>query len=459
MYFLSSLVGAALLACVVLARVYEAGYDDAALRGGRPPFVIHTATDFTADLGDAWELVGRAGMTTELRFIAALTYQRVDELVAEATAVSDPTSANYGAYWDLRRIDELLAPATEGGAAVEGWLRDAGIVADITKTASGFISVTVSVEQAEKLVCAHATMTCYFNEYRPLGSSPGELQTILRLNEGGYSLPAAVAPYIDLVGPVGDVPPIKSVRAARARRAAASAGDGAAAPTSTAFASAGVDCGSSVSAACLKRMYGVPNDILTGSAGGDGGGTTFQAVASFLEQCFDADDLHQELVESGRPSAAIAPEHIIGNAGCAVKGRGGENNLETMLDVEMIMSLSDSTTCVRSRRSLVALPRLRWSWRALTLCPAFAPRPAHTHTHAHARPHAPAATCTTSRGACRGGFTTSPFSRSSSASTLRTAGRPGRRSTRSRTPTGSPPSRTCTRRALKSNSRSSRCEG
>jgi tripeptidyl-peptidase-1 len=91
-------------------------------------------------------------------------------------------------------------------------------------------------------------------------------------------------------------------------------------------------------------MYGMPSDVLRGKLGReDAAPQQFQAVASFLEQCFNADDLHTFLSRHGDTGGAIDPSHIIGNAACD-SGDQHPDDVETMLDVEMIMSLSDSTT-------------------------------------------------------------------------------------------------------------------
>ena len=349
-YFRTSLVGMAMIAIFVLARVYEAGYDDAAARAGIRPFVIHTAASAVdAELGNSWESLGPAEKTSLIRFIVAVKVQNVDLLEAHALEVSNPASDKYGKHWKLDAISELIKPLPASVAAVEAWLTAGGVDTTTGTSSAGgsFFSATVTVETAEKLVCAHSPATCHYVVWRPIGHT----HTVLRLANGEYSIPASVADHVDLVGPTGDLPPIRSLAAVRSvpATAAASAGcttagcnDAASSAASSSAALSSSACtGSSVTVDCLKEMYEIPSDALTGSGSSDT--KRYQAVASFLEECFDADDLHTFLAAHGRPSAKIARSHIVGKVGCD-RTIADLDDVETMLDVEMIMTLSDSTT-------------------------------------------------------------------------------------------------------------------
>ena len=116
-----------------------------------------------------------------------LKEQNLDKLEQRTLEVSDPTHRDYGKHLSKAEVDALVAPTKDAVDSVTRWLSLNGI--DAGKVNSGYISVSVSVEQAKQLLNA---------DYGVYTEASTGRQTVRTTS---YSLPRDVLPHIAMVQP------------------------------------------------------------------------------------------------------------------------------------------------------------------------------------------------------------------------------------------------------------------
>jgi hypothetical protein len=129
--------------------------------------------------------------------------------------VSTPASPHYGRYLSAAELADLVAPPAEWVAAVVEWLQSHGVHSHTLSRNRDYITVHVDVGQADALLgCSFGRFlhTCdpHLNANTSYSRTPcSSLCDVCREtgNEvlrclGEYSVPAHVAPFLDLVAGV-----------------------------------------------------------------------------------------------------------------------------------------------------------------------------------------------------------------------------------------------------------------
>lgn len=246
------LVAATCLTCLGAAVAGAAGADLGAV-------VVESrlAANFSSILGSVlggWQVGPRARgeeLLTLHLFLAHSPHQRA-ALERCLLASSEPTGPGYGRHLTFQELNDLLRPPADAVLAVRSWLAGAGVdwgTQVAHNPGQDILEVTLPVRDVEHLLAAEYHTLTHVSDGAPI------------LRTGRYSLPAAVASYIDIVGPTIRLPsrPQKKTRLS---------------PADTAY----------TTPVSLREQYGATG--FTASSKNNG-----FALCGFLDQYFAKDDV------------------------------------------------------------------------------------------------------------------------------------------------------------------------
>merc|ERR1711865_34974 len=143
----------------------------------------------TTDLADGWSLGPRSPEKLPIKLMFGLRQTNLDQLEQSLLAVSDPQSPEYGRHLSNDQVHELIAPTSSSINAVRDWLSSHGIVPQVITPNSDWLTATMSIGSAEKLLEA---------EYYQISHSETNTTSHRTLQ---YSVPSHVAAVLDLVAP------------------------------------------------------------------------------------------------------------------------------------------------------------------------------------------------------------------------------------------------------------------
>ncbi|EGX88742.1 tripeptidyl-peptidase 1 precursor [Cordyceps militaris CM01] len=136
---------------------------------------------------DGWQLKTAAPVDQKLNLYIRLKEQNIDQLQQRTLEISDPDHADYGKHLTKAEIDTLTAPTKDTVDSVTKWLSSHGV--DAGKIQSGFLTVSVSVDQAQKM------LNTDYGVYTNAATGRETVRTT------SYSLPQYVHSAIDMVQP------------------------------------------------------------------------------------------------------------------------------------------------------------------------------------------------------------------------------------------------------------------
>jgi tripeptidyl-peptidase-1 len=191
-----------------------------------------------------------------------LAQQNIDQLPAKLLAVSTPGNAAYGQHMDADEVNEFFAPTAAATAAVQSWLKSAGVTQ--ISNDGHFISFATTVGKANTLL--NATFATYTS------GSTSKIRTTQ------YSVPDALVQYIDLITPTTyfgkTVANAAIVRATKTKK-------------STDSVKIDASCQTSITPSCIKELYSIGSYVPDPKSGSRVG------FGSFLNQSAIYADLFQ----------------------------------------------------------------------------------------------------------------------------------------------------------------------
>ena len=214
-----------------------------------------------------WKFHSDAPSSLKINMHIGLREQNLDELEKRLSAMSDPSHADYGKHMTKDEIEALTAPSKASVDAVNSWLNSHGVKAG--KVSSGFMAVTMTAEQAEKML--DTKYGVYYNADKK--------QYTVRTTK--YSLPEPLHSDIETVQPTTMFSDMNMFDS-RARK-----------ETSVSFARAEArqsGCsGSGITPSCLRSLYNVnytpqQNKTSVGVTGYLGEVASISDLSQFLEQ-------------------------------------------------------------------------------------------------------------------------------------------------------------------------------
>lgn len=249
-----------------------------------------------------WQKAGLANGNDVIRLTFAVKHSNVDKLLEAFWDVSSPDSAKYGKFLSQDDLIALVRPSEQATTGVGDWLRSAGV--DLARSCSWtrgreFLSCTLTCDKASSLL----DVQWYRFKHSQLKSP------VLRAGQH-YSVPSAVAKYLDFVGGVHRFPDVACNHAQ-----AVNSPDSIAQTPST-----------------LRKLYGIDSTV------GIADDKNIQSVVQFLGQHYSKTDLGEFFLLFGESfhhqkdiAKIIGPDHF---------PAGGEADL----DVEYIMSIGANIT-------------------------------------------------------------------------------------------------------------------
>ena len=183
-----------------------------------------------------------------LELLVALRQRNLPVLEELVRNVSDPAHAQYGQYMSAAALGELLRPSAAGAAAVRRWLHEAGATAVRTVATGDFVRATVAATNATLLFGGAGSGAASVRAYTHSALGGRLLRVAPAPGAAPLQLPPAVAPHVQLLRGLCDLPAAQPRRRARRHREAAALaaakaeGGRAAAPPAPAGAAAAAPC-------------------------------------------------------------------------------------------------------------------------------------------------------------------------------------------------------------------------
>jgi tripeptidyl-peptidase-1 len=222
---------------------------------------IETVT-VSPSLSEQWKWSSSCSDDESIELTFAIKQQNIDQLTSILNDISNPKSKNYGQYYTIDSIHELLKPSDDSLNTIKTWLLDYVNEDEIKSVTpnSDFLRIKTTIEKANKLLNT---------QYGIWTNSNGEQHIRVKDN---YYVPKSVGQHLDFVSPTLRFPLKKHVK------------------TQAYISSKSLDITSDktsyVTPTTLKALYDYPDDVSASSTSGNA-----QCVASFLEEYYDDDDL------------------------------------------------------------------------------------------------------------------------------------------------------------------------
>lgn len=255
---------------------------------------------------EGWSFENAAPSDHQMQLHIRLKEQNLDQLQKRTLEVSDPEHESYGKHMSKAEVDALTAPSQETVDSVSKWLASHGI--DAGEHSSGFLSVSVTVDQAKKLLDADYGVYTHASTGR---------QTVRATS---YSLPQAVHGSIDMVQPTT----LFSDLGLSVRKTLAAVEE-----TAPQARAAEAGCTTS-STSCLRQNYNVQGYTPTK-------GKTTMGICGFLGEFPSASDLSLYLQKYDKdipPKTSFSYQSI--NGGRTTTGGSGEADLDAQIAVALV---------------------------------------------------------------------------------------------------------------------------
>ncbi|KAJ7725339.1 family S53 protease-like protein [Mycena metata] len=231
----------------------------------RSKFVVHEKREAVPS---SFAKVGPAPSSTKIPLRIGLFSNNFPGLEETLYAVSTPGSALYGQHLTLDEAKAFMEPTAESLSAVTAWLASHGLKATVTSPYGEWLSVDVTVEQANEMLNAN------YETFTHIESGKQLVRTL------SYSLPEDLLPHIEALHPTTGFGKPLTV----GRGPIVTANDRPAVNTTLLPDAVPASCATTVTPACLQAMYGIPTTLATQK-------TNSIAVAGFIEQFAQTKDL------------------------------------------------------------------------------------------------------------------------------------------------------------------------
>ncbi|KAJ7490735.1 family S53 protease [Mycena latifolia] len=222
----------------------------------KPAFKTFVVQENLSGAPQGFSRVGPAAVSSSVNLRIALSSRDIPGLEKALLDVSNPSSANYGKHLNKAKVNAFLAPSDKAVAAVQSWLSSHGLAVDSSSSAGHWISVSVPIPKANKMLSAN------YETFMHMSSGKTYPRTL------SFSLPTEVASYIDHIHPTTTFNNPQSQGPSLSIRPSASAASSNDTATS---------CATTITPECLQSLYEIPTAAATQSSNSI-------AVAGFIEQ-------------------------------------------------------------------------------------------------------------------------------------------------------------------------------
>ncbi|EIN08102.1 subtilisin-like protein [Punctularia strigosozonata HHB-11173 SS5] len=281
--------------------------------------VLHESTDVVPE---GFVKTGPASPDTQLNLRIALVQSDPEGLEKALMDVSTPSSELYGEHLSKEEVEKFVAPTQESVDAVNSFLKANGLTSKVISPAGDWLSVSMSVKQANALFDAD------FQTFTHSETGQSAIRTL------AYSIPASLKGHLDLVHPTISFPnpfagkvlasaPLESFAGAKNLSSRA-------VPAS---------CASTVTPACLQALYGIPTTKATQS-------TNKLAVSGFIEQFANAADLKTFLTDFRTDMSSSTTFTLETLDGGSNPQNANEAGIEADLDIQYTVGVATNVPTV-----------------------------------------------------------------------------------------------------------------
>ncbi|CAG8232487.1 unnamed protein product [Penicillium salamii] len=259
-----------------------------------------------------WSKQSKPRPTQLIQFRLAITQNNTASFEQKVIDLSTPGHPSYGQHMKRDEVKKQLRPSPAIMKQILAWLRTEHVPANSIVPDGDWVLFTVPISQAEQML--KTQFHYYHNE--------AQKSTAIRTLE--YSVPSGLRPHIQLIQPTtrfGTFDPHKSTIIKPDQ-----------APVSSEQLDAG--CGTYITPACLKNLYGIGNETTTPDPRNRLG------ISGYLEQYARHGDLDVFL-------ARYAPDQVNENF-TVVSINGGKNDqnsgldsVEASLDIQYSIAMTD----------------------------------------------------------------------------------------------------------------------
>lgn len=247
----------------------------------------------TNDIPSVWKWDSFVDKNDKITLTFALKQENIEKFEEELLAVSDPKSSKYGQHWDYEKVHNLLAPSTKSVNSVKHWLKKNGISANkivsITPN-NDFIKVEMTIEDANNLLKTE------FGYWKHLTSGSKHIRV-----KKHYFVPSHISQHLDFVSPTLRFPvtshtnkltQIFNIETIKANNGKIDITD-----SDNNNNNENNEDNSDVSSDSTTTTYVLPSNLksLYGATNYKGGNSdsNYQAIASFINEWYNDDDLNQ----------------------------------------------------------------------------------------------------------------------------------------------------------------------
>ncbi|ETW78237.1 serine protease S53 [Heterobasidion irregulare TC 32-1] len=258
--------------------------------------------------------------TVHLRFaLAQSNFQGLEDALYD---VSTPSSAQYRRHLSKEEVEKFVAPTAETVLAVDGWLSSNGLTSTKVSPAGDWISVSMTVEQANKLLDAD------FSTFTHLDTGKQAIRTL------SYSIPIALQDHMSFVHPTIVFPMKNIVTPVRIPTVKVNPAAFIDSTSNTVPAS----CETQVTPACLQAQYGIPTAPATQSSNRLG-------VSAFFFEYANNSDL-QSFLQTYRPDLESSSNYSILSIDGGENSQDEEPGFEANLDIQYTVGVATGVPTV-----------------------------------------------------------------------------------------------------------------
>jgi tripeptidyl-peptidase-1 len=258
---------------------------------------------------DGWLRGSRAQPTNLVKFHLAITQYNTAEFEQKVIEISTPSHPSYGQYMKRNEVKDFLRPPAAITDKIIAWLTSADVHGDAIDSNGNWISFTVPVSKAERIL-----KTEFFYFHHP------QQGTILRTL--GYSVPDELHSHIQLIQPTTRFGQWGSQKGTMLQ------------PVQAPPEQLSSGCDKAITPRCLRDLYGIDDTVNKQDRRNQLG------ISGYLEQYARYADL-EEFLNRYAPNQTNANFSVVSINGGQDDQNSSSNSVEANLDVQYSIPLAD----------------------------------------------------------------------------------------------------------------------
>lgn len=141
---------------------------------------------------EGWTEHGAPSSSTLVKFRMAIRHKRMAEFEQRTIDIATPGSHLYGHFMTGEEVNDFLRPSDDAVRTIFSWMKSEHIPEDSTERHGNWITFTVPISQAEKL------LDTQFHYFRNEVNQKADIRTL------SYSVPKDVYAHVQMIQPTTD---------------------------------------------------------------------------------------------------------------------------------------------------------------------------------------------------------------------------------------------------------------